>query len=170
MNNNNNNKMTEQLPDFKTLNNSQLYTKINNPAEFIKEFRVGDELMFCSPLSNNNIINSVLILEINDLYVKYTNSKQFKDQSYCSRHFESNPRIEELFPNMTYFKNMVPSRIFKVRGPSEEDIQNKKDNIREVNEFILEERLRPVNLDEVGISFVGEDYREGRTAFYKNTF
>jgi hypothetical protein len=71
---------------------------------------------------------------------------------------------------MTYFKNKSPLHIFKVRGPTEEDIQKKQDNIREVNEFILEERLRPVNLDEVGISFVGEDYREGRTAFYKNTF
>ena len=164
--------MTEQLPDFKTLNNSQLYAKINNQAEFIKEFRVGDEIIFCSPLSNNHIIsdiNSVLILEINDLYVKYTNSKQFK-QPYCREHFKSNTRIEYLFPNMTYFKNMSPLQIFKVRGPSCEDIQKKQDNIREVNEFILEERLRPVNLDEVGISFVGEYYREGKTAFYKNTF
>ena len=160
--------MTAQLPDFKTLNNSQLFTKINNPAEFIKEFRVGDEIIFYSPLSNNDIY-SVLILEINELHVKYTNSKQFK-QPYCREHFKSNTRIEYLFPNMTYFKNMSPLQIFKVRGPSCEDIQNKKDNIREVNEFILEERLRPVNLDEVGISFVGEDYREGKTAFYKNTF
>ena len=164
--------MTEQLPDFKTLNNSQLFTKINNPAEFIKEFRVGDEIIFCSPLSNHIIsdINSVLILEINDLYVKYTNSKQFKQQPYFREHFKSNRRIEYLFLNMTYFKYMSPLHIFKVRGPSCEDIQKKQDNIREVNEFILEERLRPVNLDEVGISFVGEDYREGRTAFYKNTF
>jgi hypothetical protein len=165
--------MTEQLPDFKTLNNSRLFTKINNPAEFIKEFRVGDELVFSSPLTNYyncSDIHSVLIIEINDLYVKYTNSKQFIQQPDCRGHFKSNTRIDYLFPNMTYFKNMSPVHIFKVRGPSEEDIQNKKDNIREVNEFILEERLRPVNLDEVGISFVGEDYREGRTAFYKNTF
>ncbi len=165
--------MTEQFPDLKTLNNSQLFTKINNPAEFIKEFRVGDEIIFCSStLSDNSYFsdfNSVLILEINDLYVKYTNSKQFK-QPYCRGHFKSNTRIEYLFPNMTYFKNISPLHIFKVRGPTEEDIQKKQDNIREVNEFILEERLRPVNLDEVGISFVGEDYREGRTAFYKNTF
>jgi hypothetical protein len=163
--------MTEQLPDFKTLNNSQLYTKINNPAEFIKEFRVGDEIIICSSSDNHSFpyLNGVLILEINDLYVKYTNSKQFK-QPYCRGHFKFNTRIEYLFPNMTYFKNISPLHIFKVRGPSEEDIQNKKDNIREVNDFILEERLRPVNLDEVGISFVGEDYREGQTAFYKNTF
>ena len=167
---NNNNKMTAQLPDLKTLNNSRLFTKINNPAEFIKEFRVGDEIIFYSPLSNNNIdMYSVLIIEINDSHVKYTNSKQFK-QPYCRGHFKSNTRIEYLFPNMTYFKNISPLHIFKVRGPTEEDIQKKQDNIREVNEFILEERLRPVNLDEVGISFVGEDYREGKTAFYKNTF
>ncbi len=161
--------MTEQLPDFKTLNNSQLFTKINNPAEFIKEFRVGDEIIFCSPLSNHIIsdINSVLILEINDLYVKYTNSKQFNLAPFCTEALTRNDRIEDfILVHITWLSR----DIFKVRGPSEEDIQNKKDNIREVNEFILEERLRPVNLDEVGISFVGEDYREGRTAFYKNTF
>jgi hypothetical protein len=164
---NNNNKMTEQLPDLKTLNNSRLYIKINNPAEFIKEFRVGDEIIFCSPLSNNNIyMYSVLIIEINDSCVKYTNAKPLN----CRGHFKSYISIEYLFPNMTYFKNISPLHIFKVRGPSCEDIQKKQDNIREVNEFILEERLRPVNLDEVGISFVGEDYREGKTAFYKNTF
>jgi hypothetical protein len=164
--------MTAQLPDLKTLNNSRLYIKINNPAEFIKEFRIGDEIIFCSPLTNYHNcsdINSVLIIEINDSHVKYTNAAQIK-QPYCRGHFKSNIRIEYLFPNMTYFKNKSPLHIFKVRGPTEEDIQKKQDNIREVNEFILEERLRPVNLDEVGISFVGEDYREGRTAFYKNTF
>ena len=154
--------MTAQLPDLKTLNNSRLYIKINNPAEFKKEFRVGDEIIFCSPLSNNDIY-SVLIIEINDSCVKYTNAKPLN----CRGHFKSYIRIEYLFPNSKYTS---PLHIFKVRGPSCEDIQNKKDNIREVNEFILEERLRPVNLDEVGISFVGEDYREGRTAFYKNTF
>jgi hypothetical protein len=160
--------MTEQFPDFKTLNNSQLYTKINNPAEFKKEFRVGDEIIFCSsPLSDNSYFsdfNSVLITEINDLYVKYTNSKQF---NLCTKPLKRCDRIE----NFILIQITWASRdIFKVRGPSEEDIQKKQDNIREVNEFILEERLRPVNLDEVGISFVGEDYREGKTAFYKNTF
>jgi hypothetical protein len=158
--------MTAQLPDLKTLNNSRLYIKINNPAEFIKEFRVGDEIIFYSPLSNNNIF-SVLIIEINDSCVKYTNAKQFKQQFSCIGHFKSDIRIEYLFPNRNYTS---PLHIFKVRGPSCEDIQKKQDNIREVNDFILEERLRPVNLDEVGISFVGEDYREGKTAFYKNTF
>ena len=163
--------MTAQLPDLKTLNNSRLFTKINNPAEFIKEFRVGDEIIFCSsPLSDNSYFsdfNSVLITEINDLYVKYTNSKQFNLPPFCTEAFTCYDRIEDfILVQITWLSR----DIFKVRGPSEEDIQNKKDNIREVNEFILEERLRPVNLDEVGISFVGEDYREGKTAFYKNTF
>ena len=165
--------MTERFPDFKTLNNSQLYTKIKNPAEFIKEFRVGDEIIFCSsPLSDNSYysdFNSELILEINDLYFKYTNSKQYNLQPNYTKHFKANTNIrikDFILIQITWlFRD-----IFKVRGPSCEDIQKKQDNIREVNEFILEERLRPVNLDEVGISFVGEDYREGRTAFYKNTF
>ena len=161
--------MTAQLPDLKTLNNSRLFTKINNPAEFIKEFRVGDEIIICSSSDNHSFtyLNGVLILEINDLYVKYTNSKQFNLPPFCTEAFTCYDRIEDfILVQITWLSR----DIFKVRGPSEEDIQNKKDNIREVNEFILEERLRPVNLDEVGISFVGEDYREGRTAFYKNTF
>ena len=161
--------MTAQLPDLKTLNNSRLFTKINNPAEFIKEFRVGDEIIICSSSDNHSFtyLNGVLILEINDLYVKYTNSKQFNLPPFCTEAFTCYDRIEDfILVQITWLSR----DIFKVRGPSEEDIQNKKDNIREVNEFILEERLRPVNLDEVGISFVGEDYREGKTAFYKNTF
>jgi hypothetical protein len=161
--------MTAQLPDLKTLNNSRLFTKINNPAEFIKEFRVGDEIIICSSSDNHSFsyLNGVLILEINDLYVKYINSKQFNLPPYCTKAFTCYDRIEDF---ILFQITWLSRDIFKVRGPSEEDIQNKKDNIREVNEFILEERLRPVNLDEVGISFVGEDYREGKTAFYKNTF
>jgi len=173
VNNTNNNKMTEQVPDFKTLNNSRLYTKINNPAEFIKELHVGDEIIFCAPIMNNNkclYTYGVLILEINGIHVKYTNSKQFKQHPVCSGHFKTSTRIESLFTNTTYAGNISYLHMFKERGPTEEDIQNKKDNICEVNDFILEARLRPVSLDEVGISFVGEDYREGRTAFYKNTF
>ena len=165
--------MTEQVPDFKTLNNSRLYTKINNPAEFIKELHVGDEIVFCAPIMNNNkclYTYGVLILEINGIHVKYTNSKQFKQHPFCSGHFKTSTRIEYLFTNTTYAGNISYLHMFKERGPTEEDIQNKKDNICEVNDFILEARLRPVSLDEVGISFVGEDYREGRTAFYKNTF
>jgi len=165
--------MTEQVPDFKTLNNSMLYTKINNPAEFIKELHVGDEIIFCAPIMNNNkclYTYGVLILEINGIHVKYTNSKQFKQHPFCSGHFKTSTRIEYLFTNTTYAGNISYLHMFKERGPTEEDIQNKKDNICEVNDFILEARLRPVSLDEVGISFVGEDYREGRTAFYKNTF
>jgi hypothetical protein len=165
--------MTEQVPDFKTLNNSRLYTKINNPAEFIKELHVGDEIIFCAPIMNNNkclYTYGVLILEINGIHVKYTNSKQFKQHPFCSGHFKTSTRIEYLFTNTTYAGNISYLHMFKERGPTEEDIQNKKDNICEVNDFILEARLRPVSLDEVGISFVGEDYREGRTAFYKNTF
>jgi hypothetical protein len=161
--------MTAQLPDLKTLNNSRLFTKINNPAEFIKEFRVGDEIIICSSSDNHSFtyLNGVLILEINDLYVKYTNSKQFNLAPYCTKAFECYDRIEDfILVQITWLSR----DIFKVRGPTEEDIQKKQDNIREVNDFILEERLRPVNLDEVGISFVGEDYREGKTAFYKNTF
>ena len=161
--------MTEQVPDFKTLNNSRLFTKINNPAEFIKELHVGDEIIFCAPIMNNNkclYTYGVLILEINDIRVKYTNSKQFKQHQSCSGHFKTSVRIESLFRNITYAGNISYLHMFKERGPTEEDIQKKQDNIREVNDFILEERLRPVNLDEVGISFVGEDYREGRTAFY----
>ena len=161
--------MTAQLPDLKTLNNSRLFTKINNPAEFIKEFRVGDEIIICSSSDNHSFtyLNGVLILEINDLYVKYTNSKQFNLPPFCTEAFTCYDRIEDfILVQITWLSR----DIFKVRGPSEEDIQKKQDNIREVNEFILEERLRPVNLDEVGISFVGEDYREGKTAFYKNTF
>jgi hypothetical protein len=165
--------MTEQVPDFKTLNNTRLYTKINNPAEFIKELHVGDEIIFCAPIMNNNkclYTYGVLILEINGIHVKYTNSKQFKQHPFCSGHFKTSTRIEYLFTNTTYAGNISYLHMFKERGPTEEDIQNKKDNICEVNDFILEARLRPVSLDEVGISFVGEDYREGRTAFYKNTF
>ena len=70
--------MTAQLPDFKTLNNSQLFTKINNPAEFKKEFRVGDEIIFCSPLTNYyncSDIHRVLFFEINDSCVNYTKAK-----------------------------------------------------------------------------------------------
>jgi hypothetical protein len=162
--------MTEQVPDFKTLNNSRLFTKINNPAEFIKELHVGDEIIFCAPIMNSTkcLYNyGVLILEINDIRVKYTNSKQFKQHQSCSGHFKTSVRIESLFRNITYAGNISYLHLFKERGPTEEDIQKKQDNIREVNDFILEERLRPVNLDDVGwISFVGEDYREGQTAFY----
>ena len=161
--------MTEQVPDFKTLNNSRLYTKITNPAEFIKELHVGDEIIFCAPIMNNTkcLYNyGVLILEINDIRVKYTNSKQFKQHQSCSGHFKTSVRIESLFTNITYAGHISYLHMFKEMGPTEEDIQNKKDNICEVNDFILEARLRPVSLDEVGISFVGEDYREGKTAYY----
>lgn len=161
--------MTEQVPDFKTLNNSRLYTKITNPAEFIKELHVGDEIIFCAPIMNNTkcLYNyGVLILEINDIRVKYTNSKQFKQHQSCSGYFKTSVRIESLFTNITYAGHISYLHMFKERGPTEEDIQKRHDNINQLIDFILEERLRPVNLDEVGISFVGEDYREGKTAYY----
>jgi len=159
--------------DVNKLNNSWMYTKINNPEEFIKEVHVGEEIIFCSSVMNSNnclYAYGVFILEINNLQVKYTNSKKF-EQHQCSKgHFTTIVSIKTLFTPITWGGNILPLHMYKERGPTEKDIQNKQNNIREINDFIFEARLRPVNLEEVVISFVGEDYREGKTAFYKNTF
>ena len=49
--------------------------------------------------------------------------------------------------------------------PTEEDIKNKKVNIQELEEFIDERKLLPVETH--AISFIGKDYRKAKRSFMK---
>jgi len=49
--------------------------------------------------------------------------------------------------------------------PTEEDIENKKVNIKELEEFIDEQKLLPVETP--AISFIGKDYRKAKKSFTK---
>jgi hypothetical protein len=49
--------------------------------------------------------------------------------------------------------------------PTEEDIENKKVNIEELEEFIDERKLLPVETH--AISFIGKDYRKAKRSFMK---
>jgi len=50
-------------------------------------------------------------------------------------------------------------------SPTEEDIENKKDNMIELKEFIDEQKVLPV--EKPTISFVGENYRKAKKSFEK---
>jgi len=50
-------------------------------------------------------------------------------------------------------------------SPTEEDIENKKDNMIELKEFIDEQKVLPV--EKPSISFVGENYRKAKKSFEK---
>ena len=56
--------------------------------------------------------------------------------------------------------------IYKYIGPTNKELQQKQDNIDHLQDFLVEARLKP--LEQGCISFIGEDYREGREVFNIN--
>jgi hypothetical protein len=50
--------------------------------------------------------------------------------------------------------------IYKYIGPTNKELQQKQENIDHLQDFLVEARLKP--LEQGCISFIGEDYREGR--------
>ena len=60
-------------------------------------------------------------------------------------------------------------KYYELVEPLAQDIENKKNNITEMNQYILEKKAEPVNLNESNVSFIGEDYREAGTNFEKET-
>jgi hypothetical protein len=142
-----------QLPDYNTLMNSKSYTKIVDVNEFIKNFKVGDEIIFVSRLTPLSIIN-VNIIQIDNIHVKYTHTNQLN----ANRNFTTFIRIDCLFNNHNI------SNIFtrKDDRPTPEDILKKQTSIRHLDDYLTELKLTPIQLFDVNISFIGEDFREGQ--------
>ena len=61
------------------------------------------------------------------------------------------------------FSSAINASIYKYIGPTAEDIQQKQDNIVHLQDFMVEAKVRPI--EQGCISFIGEDYREGREDF-----
>lgn len=53
--------------------------------------------------------------------------------------------------------------IYKYIGPTVKELQQKQENIAHLQDFLIEARLKP--LEQGCISFIGEDFREGREDF-----
>ncbi len=146
-----------QLPDYNTLkNNSKSYTKIVNVNEFIKEFKVGDEIIFVYHLPRLTIIN-VNIIQIDNIHVKYTNTNPHTNRLNVNRNFTTFTKINYLFHNINDIS------IFKRKDrPTPEDILKKQTSIRHLDDYLTELKLTPIQLFDVNISFIGEDFREGQ--------
>ena len=57
--------------------------------------------------------------------------------------------------------------IYKYIGPTVKELQQKQENIAHLQDFLVEARLKPI-IEQGCISFIGEDFREGRDDFNIN--
>jgi hypothetical protein len=57
--------------------------------------------------------------------------------------------------------------IYKYIGPTVKELQQKQENIIHLQDFLVEARLKPI-IEQGCISFIGEDFREGREDFNIN--
>jgi len=118
------------------LQNSALYSKLENYIDFVKTVHLGDTYVCVQTQSIITRINQEFILSTIDLKSGIT---------LC------------LDLDLAY-KNNVP--LYKYVGPKVEDINNKKKNFEHLAKFLLDSRL--IQTEECdGLAFVGEDYREG---------
>ena len=141
-----------QLPDYNTLMNSKSYTKIVDANEFIKKFKVGDEIILVSRHTPISIID-VNIIQIDNIHVKYTHTNRLNN----NRNFTTFIRIDYLFTNHNI------SNIFTRNDkPTPEDIHRKQTSIRHLDDYLIELKTTPIQLADVKISFIGEDFREGQ--------
>ena len=144
------------------LNNKQLYTKIINSIELMNEFSVGDEMVIYDPLNKNYNLRSIIysiILEINNTHIV------FRTTICKNKKISSTSKL-----TMTYLFNILNNNkiiVYKKKIQTIEDIKNKQNLLNDFNQFIIEAKLRPIELNELTITFIGEDYRNGRDLFYK---
>ena len=144
------------------LNNKQLYTKIINSIELMNEFSVGDEMVIYDPLNKNYNLRSIMysiILEINNTHIV------FRTTICKNKKISSTSKL-----TITYLFNILNNNkiiVYKKKIQTIEDIKNKQNLLNDFNQFIIEAKLRPIELNELTITFIGEDYRNGRDLFYK---
>ena len=144
------------------LNNKQLYTKIINSIELMNEFSVGDEMVIYDPLNKNYNLRSIMysiILEINNTHIV------FRTTICKNKKISSTSKL-----TITYLFNILNNNkiiVYKKKIQTIEDIKNKQNLLNDFNQFIIEAKLRPFELNELTITFIGEDYRNGRDLFYK---
>ena len=144
------------------LNNKQLYTKIINSIELMNEFSVGDEMVIYDPLNKNYNLRSIMysiILEINNTHIV------FRTTICKNKKISSTSKL-----TITYLFNILNNNkiiVYKKKIQTIEDIKNKQNLLNDFNQFIIEAKLRPIELNELTITFIGEDYRNGRNLFYK---
>ena len=144
------------------LNNKQLYTKIINSIELMNEFSVGDEMVIYDPLNKNYNLRSIMysiILEINNTHIV------FRTTICKNKKISSTSKL-----TITYLFNILNNNkiiVYKKKIQTIEDIKNKQNLLNDFNQFIIEAKLSPIELNELTITFIGEDYRNGRDLFYK---
>ena len=144
------------------LNNKQLYTKIINSIELMNEFSVGDEMVIYDPLNKNYNLRSItysIILEINNTHIV------FRTTICKNKKISSTSKL-----TITYLFNILNNNkiiVYKKKIQTIEDIKNKQNLLNDFNQFIIEAKIRPIELNELTITFIGEDYRNVRDLFYK---
>ena len=122
------------------LQNPLLYYKIMGWDEFMNSCRVGDTCV-CVGVKN-------VITEIKEYFVLSIVINQ-------DGNMETN---RTLTLALTW---LCP--IYKYIGPTNKELQQKQENINNLQDFLFEARLKP--LEQGCISFIGEDFREGREDF-----
>lgn len=145
--------------------NKQLYSTITNSIQFMNEVNIGDKILIGYLNNNNNNIEDInhlhlLISEINDINIEGNFVNQYMPEIVVSK---------IIWCSIYFFNNLNNKhiKVYKKKVQTIEDIQNKINMINNLNQFIEEAKLRPVELNEVGISFIGKDYRNGRELFYQ---
>ena len=103
---------------------------------------------YMEPISNNN----------NDKDVAY----KFEDVKFVVNPFKNIARPFGFIAKSNTFFEVIDF------NPTELDIENKKNNISELHEFITQKRVEPHD-ETPSISFMGEDYRKARDRFYNKS-
>ena len=141
--------------------NKQLYSTIINSIQFMNEVNIGDIILIEYLFYGNIVdINQLIISKINDINIVGDFESQTMPEIFVSG----------IIWSSDYFFNNLNNKhfnVYKKKIQTIEDIQNKLNTNNNLNQFIEEAKLRPVELNEVGISFIGEDYRYGRELFYQ---
>ena len=138
---------TSSIVSLEDLQNSALYSKLENYIDFVKNVHLGDTYVCFQTQSVITRINREFILSLN----KESGKTMCLDIDFA-------------------YKNNVP--IYKYVGPKVEDINNKKRNYEHLAKFLLDARL--IQTEECdGLAFVGEDFREdvkNRRDIFDNLF
>ena len=124
--------------------NNQLLLKINSSEEFLKACHVGDIFIL------GDISTRITSIQQNMIYGYYL------DYLGRNKNMGINVYIHYLFTDPKFYKYI---------GPKTEEIQNKQNITNHLNDLFVELRLEPIN-NGGNISFIGEDFREGRDKFY----
>lgn len=134
------------------LENKILYTEITSVDSIYKNIKENDNIILLPKNGNCTCLcNVVSLMPLNNsIYYICNHLQQNESKSWCN-----------------CYHLLHKCRIFKYNGPTEEEILKKNEVVQHLNEFVYNAKYEPVEFEEIKISFIGEEYRNGRNKFYE---